>query len=93
MAEFMDGISVKQPHEKAPDFVIADVAIQTEKFITWLRDNTNDRGYVNGTIKRSQKGTLYIEKSTYQSQSQQQRTQQSARYTVVEQEDDQQLPF
>lgn len=88
MAEFIDGITVKQPHEKAPDFVIADLAIQADKLIDWLQKNKNDRGYVNGTIKRSQKGTLYVEKNTYQAQSSNQRSQPAAT------EDDQSdLPF
>lgn len=90
MAEFIDGITVKQPHEKAPDFVIADLAIQADKLIDWLQKNKNERGYVNGTIKRSQKGTLYVEKNTYQAQGQGRTTQSSNQSNSEESED---LPF
>ena len=56
--KFVDGLFVSRK-ETAPDFVKASLSFKTEKFITWLQDNTNANGYANVDILTSKAGKLY----------------------------------
>lgn len=57
MAEFIDGLYVKKPSEKAPEWVKAKFSINKEKFINWL--HTQEGEYVNIDINESKKGDFY----------------------------------
>lgn len=65
MAEFLDGIIVKNPNSNAPDFVIGSLSFNVDKFTASLREKEN-KGWVNAQIKRSRDGKLYVELDTYQ---------------------------
>lgn len=34
-------------NEKAPEFVLANLSIKAEDFISWLQENKNEKWYVN----------------------------------------------
>jgi len=56
--KFVDGLFVSRK-DTAPEFVKASLSFKTEKFITWLQDNTNANGYANVDILTSKAGKLY----------------------------------
>ena len=54
-------------NEKAPDFVVCDLSCKTDDFIQFLRENTNDKGYVNMQVLKSRdKGTMYAVLDTFE---------------------------
>jgi hypothetical protein len=55
--EFVDGLIIKAPHEKAPDFVKAAISIKRSELITWLSTRTED--WINLDVKESKKGPWY----------------------------------
>lgn len=65
MAEFLDGIIIKDPHQNAPSFVIGTLSFNVDKITADLKAKANN-GWVNAQIKRSRDGKLYIELDTYQ---------------------------
>lgn len=56
---FAQGLSVKAPHERAPDFVICDVKVKVEELIDFLQQRGNQ--WEDMTIKISAKGHWYVE--------------------------------
>ena len=57
--EFVNGLIVKAPHEKAPDFVKADISIKRKDLIEWLNQKQDD--WININIKVSKGGKWYAE--------------------------------
>lgn len=55
--KFIEGLSFKAPHERAPEYVKAKGSIQREKLIAWLTAQTGD--WINFDIKVSQGGKWY----------------------------------
>jgi hypothetical protein len=43
---FAKGLYAKAKHEKAPAFVKGSLSIKVEDFITFLKENENESGYV-----------------------------------------------
>lgn len=65
---FPDGLSVFEPNAKAPEFIKATIYINPPKFYEWARLNKkylSEKGYLKFNIKKSQKGTLYIDLDTW----------------------------
>lgn len=54
--EFVDGLRVFAPGEGAPDYIIANLAIEREELAAWLRTHPEK---VRIDIKRSKTGKLY----------------------------------
>lgn len=69
MPEFVDGLFVNKPSEKAPEFVKVNIGVQKEKFIKWLKEQEGD--IVNIQINESKKGTWYGQLDTFKPKSQQ----------------------
>lgn len=67
MAEknFVDGLIVERS-DKAPEWVTANLGFNAEKFIKYLKEHTNAKGYMNVTLKVSQKGKHYAELNTWE---------------------------
>lgn len=61
--EFVDGLLVKPPHDKAPDFVKCSISIKRKDLGNWLRTKTED--WINIDVKVSQKGKWYAEVNTW----------------------------
>ena len=61
--QFIDGMLVKPPHEKAPDFVKCSGGFRRLAMIEYLQNQTGD--YVNFDIKESRNGKWYAELNTF----------------------------
>ena len=64
--EFVEGLIVKAPHPKAPDFVKASISIKVEDLGKWLRGKfkAGDE-WVNIDVKEAKSGKWYAAVSTY----------------------------
>ena len=62
--KFVDGFYAKRA-ATAPDFILANVSINTEKFTEFLKENTNRKGYLNINIKRSMNGVIFAVVNTW----------------------------
>jgi hypothetical protein len=58
--KFIEGLFTSR-RENCPEFIIANLSFKTDRFIEWLKNNTNAKGYCNIDIKRSKSGTIYSE--------------------------------
>jgi hypothetical protein len=74
-AIFAEGISVFQPRETAPDFVLGEVVVDVNQFVNWVKQNQtylgNDKK-LRLNLKRSQNGKPYMDVNTYKPQPKQQ---------------------
>ena len=52
-------------HEKAPDFVKANIGIKVEDLKQFLDENVNEKWWLNIDIKESKNWELYAELNTY----------------------------
>ena len=57
--EFVDGLIIKAPHEKAPDFVKARISIKRKDLGNWLRSKDDD--WINLDVKVSKSGKWYAQ--------------------------------
>jgi hypothetical protein len=62
---FAEGIYFKEKHVKAPSFVIGEVSFKIPEAVEFLKKYTNDKGYVNLTLKVGKSGKKYLELNTY----------------------------
>ena len=64
--EFVDGLIVKAPHERAPDYVKANISIKVEDLVKWLRAKykAGDE-WVNIDVKEAKSGKWYASVSTF----------------------------
>ena len=66
MEKYVKGLFAKR-NEKAPDFVVCGLSVKTDEFIQFLRENTNEKGYVNLQVLKSRdKGTIYAVLDTFE---------------------------
>jgi len=64
--QFVDGLIVKPPHPRAPDFVKASIAIKVEDLGKWLREKYKaGEQWVNIDVKEARSGKWYAAVSTY----------------------------
>lgn len=56
---FANGLIFKRK-DNAPEFVIGNLSVAVDSFKDFIEENANN-GWVNLVIKKSQKGTYYIE--------------------------------
>lgn len=61
--EFVDGLIVKAPHEKAPDFVKAQISIKVADLRKWLVGR--DEEWVNLDVKVAKSGKWYAAVSNF----------------------------
>ena len=89
-AKFIDGLIVKAPNEKAPEYVKARLSIKRAEFIAWLQKQ--DGEWINADIKVGQSGKWYAAVDDWKPQGGgQQRPQQ--RQAEPADELDQEIPF
>jgi hypothetical protein len=60
--EFVNGLTVKQRNEKAPDYVLANGSINCEQMLEWLQGRT---GWINWQAKLSKGGKPYVAVDTW----------------------------
>lgn len=64
--EFVDGLIVKAPHERAPDYVKASISIKVEDLGKWLREKYKaGEQWVNIDVKAAKSGKWYAAVSTF----------------------------
>ena len=64
--KYAKGMFAKR-NEKAPEFVVCSLSCKTDEFIQFLRENTNDKGYVNMQVLKSKdKSTMYAVLDTFE---------------------------
>lgn len=67
--EFVDGLLVKAPHPKAPDYVKASISIKVEDLGKWLRakykSSLENEGWINIDVKESKGGKWYAAVSNF----------------------------
>ena len=61
---FVNGIVVKQRHDRTPDYVLANISCKVDELIPCLQQHA-DNGWVNIQIKQSQGGKNYAEVDTW----------------------------
>lgn len=61
--EFVPGLFVKPPHERAPDFVMASVSIKREELASWLQGKSDE--WINIDVKESRGGKWYASVSNF----------------------------
>jgi hypothetical protein len=75
--EFVDGLIVKAPNPKAPDFVKASISIKVEDLGKWLRakykGSLESDGWINIDVKESKAGKWYAAVSNFKPKSKEQR--------------------
>lgn len=65
--KFVTGLYVDRKAD-APEFVVARLGVKVEDFANFIRQNKNEKGYVNIDILRSRDGeSLYAALNTYSS--------------------------
>jgi len=80
---FPAGLFYNMPHAKAPDFVLASIAIRPDVFIEWLKQQkTNDKGYVRIQALRGRDGKPYCKLDDYGTESSPRAPQQATEPTV-----------
>jgi len=57
--EFADGLIVKKPSDKAPDFVKFSISIKRKELIAWLSGKSDD--WINLQVKEGKSGKWYSE--------------------------------
>jgi hypothetical protein len=62
--EFIDGLIVKAPHPKAPEYVKAAISIQPAKLAEWLAMHQGEE-WVNVQVKESRGGKWYASVDTW----------------------------
>ena len=71
--EFVDGLIVKAPHERAPDFVKAQISIKVADLGMWLRaKHKAGEEWVNLDVKAAKSGRWYAAVSQYKKQEEKQ---------------------
>lgn len=61
--QFVDGLIIKPPHEKAPDFVKCSISIKRKDLGNWLRQKDDE--WINLDVKVSQNGKWYAEVNSW----------------------------
>lgn len=68
---FADGLTAFTPHEKAPDWVLANLKINPKKLFKWCQDNKDklgqykDEPQLSLVVKKGQDGKVYATVDTY----------------------------
>lgn len=60
---FIDGLIVKEPNEKAPDFVKGKISIKREDLIAYLQSEKDE--WINADIMVSKGGKWYVKKNNF----------------------------
>ena len=61
MSEIKTGMYAKKPTGNTPSFIKAKVSIKADEAIDFIKNNTNQNGYVNLDLKESQQGNFYFQ--------------------------------
>ncbi len=56
--QFIPGLIAKPPHERAPEYVKAKLAIRRAELIDWLQNQPGE--WINADVKASRNGKWYV---------------------------------
>lgn len=91
--EFVNGLIVKAPSPKAPDFVKCSISIKVDELGVWLREKHKaGEEWVNIDVKESKSGKWYAAVSTYKKQESKPAAKPAARARPAADTDDE-IPF
>lgn len=62
---FADGFRFEKPREGSPEFVKGKLSIKVPEAIAFLNQHQSNAGWVNLDLKKSAKGSLYLELNTW----------------------------
>lgn len=62
---FADGFNYVEKQIPSAPWIKAQIGIKKDKFQAFMDAHTDDRGWVNLTVKESKGGKLYVELDTY----------------------------
>lgn len=65
--QFIDGLIVKPPHAKAPEYVKAAISIKREELAAWLHAQQGE--WINVQVKESKGGKWYAAVDTWKPES------------------------
>ena len=67
MAEniFAEGLFYKNPSEKAPKFIKANISIRVDEFVKFIEKYKKADGFVNLDVKESKAGKTYVSLNTW----------------------------
>lgn len=55
------------PNENAPEWVKGKIHVKAKPFFEFAKKHVNERGWLNIDLKKSQKGTYYLQLNTFES--------------------------
>ena len=64
--QFIDGLFIKPPHERAPDFVKCSISIKRKDLGNWLRGKDDE--WINIDVKEGKSGKWYAEVNDWKPQ-------------------------
>jgi len=64
--QFVNGMRVYKPSEKAPDFIKANIEVDVATLTLWLEEHANGTGKVRIVVKEGKSGAYYAAKDTYE---------------------------
>ena len=62
MSDFITGLYVNKPNEKAPNFLKVKLSINVNNFTEWLLNNVDEKGYVKIDILETKDCSKYYAK-------------------------------
>lgn len=66
---FPKGIFFNPPKEGRPEFVRGSISFKLPDAIEWLKENVNDKSYVNVDILVSREGKMYLKHNDFKPKS------------------------
>lgn len=90
--EFVNGLLVKAPHERAPDFVKANISIKVSDLKSWLAGREEE--WINIDVKEAKNGKWYAVVSTFKPKEGKEEAKKPApKKAPIVEEDESDLPF
>ena len=90
--EFVNGLIVKSPSEKAPDFVKANMSIKVQDLMEWLGNRTDE--WINIDVKEAKSGKWYAAVSTFKpKEGKEEKKPVPKKSAPIVEEDESDLPF
>ena len=92
--EFVEGLIIKAPHPKAPDYVKASISIKVEDLGKWLREKykAGDE-WVNIDVKESKGGKWYAAVSNFKPKQREEKPEPKRGNRFSDMKDDDPIPF
>lgn len=67
---FVDGMTFRNPHEKAPDFIKGNISLHAPTLTNFMNLHKNEKGWLTVVLKESKGGKMYFELDTWKPKTQ-----------------------